>query len=109
MPSGSPLVAYDNSRKGRERSRLPGSGRKRLMNKPLVPLHILISPTHRPDCFSVALGSKILVKSSRQPRCDAARVLHELGFPDDALLVSHKEGSKSDYSMRGLLGEWRQS
>ena len=70
-------------------------------------IHITISPTHRPEYFSVALGSKILVKSSRQPRCDAARVLHRLGYPDDALLVSHKEGSNADYSMRGPIGEWR--
>jgi hypothetical protein len=62
-------------------------------------IHITISRTHRPDRFSAALGSKILVKSSRQPRCDAARVLHRLGYPDDALLVAG--------SMRGPLGVWR--
>jgi hypothetical protein len=68
---------------------------------------ITIHPTKRPDYFEVRLDSEILVKSSRQPRCDAARVLHRLGFPDDALLVSRKEGSKAECSMRGPLGEWR--
>jgi hypothetical protein len=62
-------------------------------------IHITISPTHRPDRFSVALGSKILVKSSRQPRCDAARVLHRLGYPDDAMLVGG--------SLSAPLGVWR--
>jgi hypothetical protein len=62
-------------------------------------IHITISPTHRPDYFSAAFGSNILVKSSRQPRCDAARALHRLGYPDDALLVGG--------SMRGPIGVWR--
>jgi hypothetical protein len=68
---------------------------------------ITIHPTERPDYFSVTLDSEIIVKSSRQPRCDAARVLHRLGYPDDALLVSHKESPKAKYSMRGPLGDWR--
>jgi hypothetical protein len=70
-------------------------------------VEIIIHPTRRPDLFAVTLGSQILVKGSRQPRCDAARALHDLGFPDDTLLVSHKEGSKAEHSMRGPLGEWR--
>jgi hypothetical protein len=70
-------------------------------------VHIMISPTRRSDYFSVAFGSKILVKSSKQPRCDASRVLHRLGYPDDTILVSHKEGSKAPYSMRGPIGDWR--
>jgi hypothetical protein len=69
----------------------------------------VLSATERPDYFSVTPDSEILVKSSKHPRCDAARVLHRLGFPDDALLVSHKEGSQAEYSMRGPLGEWRKS
>ena len=65
---------------------------------------ITIATTSRPGFFSASLSSEILVKSSRQPMCDAARVLHRRGFPDDTLMVSFWEGSNHE-SMRGLLGD----
>jgi hypothetical protein len=67
---------------------------------------ITIRATRRPDLFAMTKGSQVLVKSSRQPMCDAARALHKLGFPDDTFLTSRWEGSEID-SMRGLLGTWR--
>jgi len=72
-----------------------------------VPTLVLeISKTKRSARFSVALGSTIIVKCSKQPRSDAARVLFQLGFPDDTLLLSYRKGSNS-VSSKGLLGTWR--
>jgi hypothetical protein len=69
-------------------------------------LEIIIHPTGRPGAFAVTLGSQILVKSSRQPRSDAARALHDLGFTDGTLLVSRRAASEA-VSMQGPLGSWR--
>jgi hypothetical protein len=69
-------------------------------------LEITIAPIDRRGSFSATLGTSSLVKRSRQPTCDAARVLHRRGYPDDTLLISKNLGS--DYeSLRGALGEWR--
>src|SRR5437762_863600 len=43
-----------------------------------------------------------IVTASRQPICDAARVLHGLGYPDDALLVARHDGAEHE-AMRGPL------
>jgi hypothetical protein len=55
----------------------PNSGERGLA---VLTISITIHPTKRPDYFEVRLDSEILVKSSRQPRCDAARVLHRRGL-----------------------------
>jgi hypothetical protein len=67
---------------------------------------ITIATTSRPGLFSASLDGETLLKSSRQPMCDAARALHRLGFPDDTLMVSFWGGSKHE-SMRGLVGDCR--
>jgi hypothetical protein len=67
---------------------------------------ITIATTSRPGFFSASLNSEILLESSRQPMCDAARALHRRGFSDDILMVSFWEDSKHQ-SMRGLVGDWR--
>jgi len=69
-------------------------------------LLIIIAPTGRTGSFSATIGTSTLVKNSRQPHCDAARVLHRRGHPDDTLLISKREGSDHE-SMRGPLGLWR--
>ena len=66
---------------------------------------IIIAPTGSAGLFSVALDSTVIVKSSRQPRCDAARVLRALGHPDNTLIISFREGTDEE-SMRGSLGKW---
>jgi hypothetical protein len=56
--------------------------------------------------FDVLLGDKQIVTSNGQPICDAARVLHELGFSDDRRLTVWHEGA--DYhAISGQLGFWR--
>jgi hypothetical protein len=69
-------------------------------------VEITIHPTGRLDLFAVKYGADVLVKSSRQPRCDAARTLRDLGFPDDTFIVSRRAGSDV-VSMQGRLGDWR--
>jgi hypothetical protein len=68
---------------------------------------IAIAPTCRAGLFRVTMDSCTLVKCSRQPRCDAARALHRLGYPDDTFVISYIEDSEHE-SMRGLLMDWRQ-
>ncbi len=56
--------------------------------------------------FDVLFGDKQIVTSSGQPICDAARVLHELGFSDDRRLTVWHEGA-DHHAISGLLGFWR--
>jgi hypothetical protein len=65
-----------------------------------------IQETKRPNYFTVKIGSNTIVKSSKQPRSEAARALRDLGFPDDTFLVSRRAGSDV-VSMQGRLGDWR--
>ena len=56
--------------------------------------------------FDVSFGETQIVKSSRQPICDAARVLHRLGYTDGRRLIVWHEGSDL-HAIRGRLGYWR--
>jgi hypothetical protein len=67
---------------------------------------IIIAPTDRTGSFTASIGTSVLIKSSRQPVCDIARVLHRLGYRDDTLLISKMDGSDHE-SLRGTLGVWR--
>jgi hypothetical protein len=56
--------------------------------------------------FAVGFGEKQIVKSSAQPICDAARVLHRLGYADDCRITVWHEGA-DHHAISGLLGFWR--
>jgi hypothetical protein len=56
--------------------------------------------------FDVSFDHTQIVTSSAQPMCDAARVLHRLGYPDDTRLVAWHEGS-DHHAISGRLGFWR--
>jgi hypothetical protein len=43
--------------------------------------------------FDVSFGETQIVKSSAQPICDAARVLHRLGYADDRRITVWHEGA----------------
>ena len=56
--------------------------------------------------FSVSFGDVQIAKASSQPICDAARVLHRNGYPDDCRLVARHEGA-DHHAISGPLGYWR--
>lgn len=56
--------------------------------------------------FDASFGETQIVKSSTQPLCNAARVLHQLGYPDDCWLIAWHEGS-DHHAYRGRLGYLR--
>jgi hypothetical protein len=56
--------------------------------------------------FDVLFGETEIVTSSIQPICDAARVLHRLGYPDDRRLTVWHEGA-DHHAISGPLGYWR--
>ena len=53
--------------------------------------------------FAAYLADQLLVGSSRQPFCDSARRLLELGYPADALLVMRHHGGLID-SLHSTIG-----
>jgi hypothetical protein len=57
--------------------------------------------------YSATVGSIVLFKRHNQPEFAAARALHKLGYGDETLLITRREGSTVD-CMRGRLGVWRQ-
>jgi hypothetical protein len=59
-----------------------------------------------PGRFDVSFDHTQIVTSSAQPMCDAARVLHRLGYSDDTRLVAWHEGS-DHHAISGRLGLWR--
>ena len=56
--------------------------------------------------FDVWFGETQIVKSSAQSICDAARVLHRLGYADDCRMAIRHEGA-DHHAISGLLGYWR--
>jgi len=56
--------------------------------------------------FDVFFANSRIVTASTQPICDAARVLHRLGYPDELLLVVWHRGANHE-AIRGPLGVWR--
>jgi hypothetical protein len=69
-------------------------------------IEVVLTPKTTPGLFSVDFCGTVVVQSSRSPICDAARVLHALGYSDDSLLVARHHGSDV-VSMRGPLWAWR--
>jgi hypothetical protein len=76
---------------------------KTLLDSP--PPTIVLRPRGR-GRFDALFGDMQIVTSSAQPICDAARVLHELGFSDDRRLTVWHEGA-DHHAISGLLGFWR--
>jgi len=70
-------------------------------------LLIVLKPVGRHDRFRVEHEGKVIVRASRQPICDAARALHQRGYPDNVLLVARHHGADHD-AISGPLGTWRQ-
>jgi hypothetical protein len=58
--------------------------------------------------FDALFGDMQIVTSSARPICDAARVLHRLGHPDDCRLTVWHEGADHP-AISGLLGFWRKT
>lgn len=56
--------------------------------------------------FDASFGGTQIVKSSIQPLCNAARILHSLGYSDDRWLIAWHEGS-NDHAISGELGYLR--
>jgi hypothetical protein len=69
-------------------------------------VEITLKPANDRASFSAELDGAVIVESSEQPMCDAARVLHHRGFPDHASLIFRHAGADHE-SMRGPLGVWR--
>jgi hypothetical protein len=69
-------------------------------------IEVVLRPKATPGLFGAELSGTVIVEASRSPICDAARVLHALGFRDDSILVARHHGSDI-VSMRGPLGAWR--
>jgi hypothetical protein len=69
-------------------------------------IEVILRPKRTPGLFSAELSGTIIVEASRSPICDAARVLHALGYGDDSILVARHHGSDV-VSMRGPLRAWR--
>lgn len=69
-----------------------------------APLTIIVAPVaRRPGYFRVHLGGRILVAASRQPFCDAARLLlAECRDPRTILVMKHM-GAATE-SLRGSIG-----
>ena len=56
--------------------------------------------------FVALLDGVQIVKASKNPISNAARILHRHGYSNDCLLIARHEGAKHD-AMHGPLGEWR--
>jgi hypothetical protein len=56
--------------------------------------------------FDAFFANSRIVTSNTQPICEAARALHDLGYPDELLLVVWHRGANHE-AIRGPLGVWR--
>jgi hypothetical protein len=56
--------------------------------------------------FDAFIANSRIVTSSTQPICEAARALHNLGYPDELKLVVWHRGANHE-AIRGPLGVWR--
>jgi hypothetical protein len=71
-----------------------------------TPIGITLRPVDLHGRFSAHLDQIQLVTASRQPFCDAARILHELGYRDDCIIAARHHGA-AHASMSGLIGKVR--
>jgi hypothetical protein len=69
-------------------------------------LIIILRELQKRGIYSVSLDAKILIKKTRQPESDLARVLHKLGYGDETLLIMRRDGSEID-GIRAPLGVLR--
>jgi hypothetical protein len=69
-------------------------------------VEIIFRAIDRHGRFSAHLGQMELVTASRQPFCDAARVLYKLGYPDNWIIVARHDGASHE-SMRCPIGSIR--
>jgi hypothetical protein len=70
--------------------------------KPRSEQHLLIVEPIGRDRFAARLDGRLLVRSSRTPLCDAARVLIAEGADPDSIIVMRHAGSSVD-SFRARL------
>jgi hypothetical protein len=76
-------------------------------NLPSTALTVVLRARGR-SRFDALLEGVQIVKASRNPISDAARILHRHGYSDDCLLIARHEGAKHD-AMHGPLGKWRKT
>jgi hypothetical protein len=83
------------------------------LSKPTAPGTLLVGPTltvilraRGGSRFDALLDGVQIVKASRNPISDAARILHRHGYSDDCSLIARHEGAKHD-AMHGPFGKWR--
>ena len=69
-------------------------------------IEVVLKPKTPRGLFGVEYSGTVIVEASRSPICDAARVLHALGYSDDSVVVARHHGSDIQ-SMRGPLWAWR--
>jgi hypothetical protein len=69
-------------------------------------VEIIFRTVDRHGRFSAHLGQMELVTASRQPFCDAARVLYKLAYHDTWIIVARHDGASHE-SMRGPIGSIR--
>ena len=62
-----------------------------------------ISPNGAPDHFDAVVNGELLVRSSRTPFCDVARVLLDRGVDSNSWLILRHAGSQTD-SLRAKAG-----
>jgi hypothetical protein len=91
----------------------PPSLSSQSLSDPTAPETLLTSPAptivlkaRGRSRFDVLFGQTEIVTSSKQPICDAARVLHRLGYADDCRITVWHEGA-DHHAISGLLGYWR--
>ena len=81
----------------------PGTAPETLLTSPAPTIVLKARGRSR---FDVSLDETLIVKSSAQPICDAARVLHRRGYSDDRRLTVWHEGA-DHHAISGSLGYWR--
>lgn len=69
-------------------------------------VEIIFRAADRHGRFSAHLGQMELVTASRQPFCDAARVLYKLAYHDTWIIVARHDGASHEL-MRGPIGSIR--
>jgi hypothetical protein len=94
-----------HTRKPFDRTLLPNNGRDPAVIQQFndqVRL-VIVTPNGAPGYYDAVVNGEMLVRSSRTPFCDAARVLLERGVDGNSWLVMRHAGSEID-SLRGKVG-----
>jgi hypothetical protein len=64
---------------------------------------VIVTPNGAPGHYDAVVDGELMVRASRVPFCDAARVLLERGVDGNSWLVMRHAGSETD-SLRGKVG-----